>query len=302
MDSDHMQIVGRLDAVTKKFGSHLVLDGISLEIRAGEVTALLGPNGAGKTTAVGLLTGRLTPDSGKVDLFGLDPSRPLARARMGVMLQSAGLPDVLTVRELVTLQSGYYRNPREVSETIALAGLEGLEKRAAGKLSGGQQRRLHYALAICGQPDLLVLDEPTTGLDHEARRHLWTTVREEADSGAAVLLTTHYLEEADALADRILVIAEGRIVADDAPAGIKASVGGCTIRCRTALTGAHLAALPGVRSVARSGAAATLLVADAAAGARALLAADPALTDLTISAASLEEALANLSTSIRKAA
>ena len=253
MDTDHMQIVGELEAVSKKFGSHTVVDGISLEIRAGEVTALLGPNGAGKTTTVGLLTGRLIPDSGKVDLFGLDPSRPLARARMGVMLQSAGLPDVLTVRELVTLQSGYYRRPREVSETIALAGLEGLEQRAAGKLSGGQQRRLHYALAICGQPDLLVLDEPTTGLDHEARRHLWTTVREEADSGAAVLLTTHYLEEADALADRIVVIAEGRIIADDAPAGIKASVGGSTICCRTTLTDPLLAALP---ACARSPAAA----------------------------------------------
>lgn len=302
MGTGHMQIVGEFEAVSKKFGSRTVLDGVSLEIRAGEVTALLGPNGAGKTTTVGLLTGRLTPDNGKVDLFGLDPSRPHARARMGVMLQSAGLPDVLTVRELVTLQSGYYRHPREVSETIALAGLEGLEKRAVGKLSGGQQRRLHYALAICGQPDLLVLDEPTTGLDHEARRHLWTTVREEADSGVAVLLTTHYLEEADALADRIVVIAEGRIIADDAPTGIKASVGGSTIRCRTTLTDPLLAALPGVRSVARSGAAATLLVADAAAGARALLAADPSLTDLTISAASLEEALANLSITTRKAA
>lgn len=302
MDRDDMQVVGRLDAVSKRFGSHVVLDGLSLDIRAGEVTALLGPNGAGKTTSVGLLVGRLSPDAGRVELFGLDPSRPVARARMGVMLQSAGLPDVLTVRELVTLQSGYYRDPREIRETIALAGLEGLEKRPAGKLSGGQQRRLLYALAICGRPDLLVLDEPTTGLDHEARRHLWSTVREEADGGAAVLLTTHYLEEADALADRIVVIAEGRIIADDAPAGIKASVGGSTIRCRTALSDPLLSALPGVRSVSRSGAAATLLVADAVVSARALLSADPSLAELTISAASLEEALANLSSSTRKAA
>lgn len=303
MHTDSMQVVGEFEAVSKTFGGHTVLDGINLKIRAGEVTALLGANGAGKTTTVGLLCGRLTPDSGKVDLFGLDPSRPLARARMGVMLQSAGLPDVLTVRELVTLQSGYYRHPRDVSETIALAGLEGLEKRPAGKLSGGQQRRLHYALAICGQPDLLVLDEPTAGLDHEARRHLWSTVREETSSGAAVLLTTHYLEEADALADRIVVIDEGRIIADDAPAGIKASAGGSTIRCRTTLANPLLAGLPGVRSVARNGAAATLLVADATIGARALLAADPSLADLTISAASLEEALANLSTTtMRKAA
>jgi ABC-2 type transport system ATP-binding protein len=297
-----MAAVGRLDAVSKNFGARVILDAISLEVRAGEVTALLGPNGAGKTTTVGVLTGRLAIDSGRVDLFGLDPSRPAARARMGVMLQSAGLPDVLTVRELVTLQSGYYRHPRAIAETIALAGLDGLETRRAGKLSGGQQRRLHYALAICGRPDLLVLDEPTTGLDHEARRRLWTTVRDEADGGAAVLLTTHYLEEADALADRIIVIDAGRIIADDAPAAIKASVAGSTIRCRTTLADPVLTALPGVRSVSRSGAAATLLVTDGAVAARALLGADASISDLTITAASLEDALANLSTATRKAA
>ena len=296
-------VVGRLGGISKKFGSQIVLDNITLEVRAGEVTALLGPNGAGKTTTVGMLTGRLSPDGGHVELFGLDPLRPAARARMGVMLQSAGLPDVLTVQELVTLQSGYYRYPRGVAATIALAGLHGLEARPAGKLSGGQQRRLLYALAICGKPDLLVLDEPTTGLDHEARRQLWTTVRDDADAGAAILLTTHYLEEADALADRIVVIDGGRIIADDTPARIKAQVAGSTIRCRTALADAALLCLPGVRSVSRGGAATTLLVADGAASARALLAADPGVSDLTITAASLEDALANLSTTTtRKAA
>ena len=298
-------VVGRLGGISKKFGSQIVLDNITLEVRAGEVTALLGPNGAGKTTTVGMLTGRLSPDGGHVELFGLDPLRPAARARMGVMLQSAGLPDVLTVQELVTLQSGYYRYPRGVAATIALAGLHGLEARPAGKLSGGQQRRLLYALAICGKPDLLVLDEPTTGLDHEARRQLWTTVRDGADAGAAILLTTHYLEEADALADRIVVIDGGRIIADDTPARIKAQVAGSTIRCRTALADAALLCLPGVRSVSRGGAATTLLVADSAASARALLGADLGVSDLTITAASLEDALANLSTTItttRKAA
>lgn len=302
MGGQIMGAVGRLERISKRFGGQTVLDDITLEIRAGEVTALLGPNGAGKTTTVGILTGRLAPDRGNVDLFGLDPSRPAARARMGVMLQSAGLPDVLTVRELVTLQSGYYRRPREIAATIALAGLGGLETRQAGRLSGGQQRRLHYALAICGQPDLLVLDEPTTGLDHEARRQLWATVRDEADAGTAILLTTHYLEEADALADRIVVIDEGRIVADGAPAKIKARVAGSTIRCRTVLPDAVLAGLSGVRTVGRSGAATTLLVADGAASARALLAADPSISDLTITAASLEDALADLSTTTRKAA
>ncbi|UYY59980.1 ABC transporter ATP-binding protein [Sphingomonas sp. S2-65] len=302
MVENSIEAVGRLGGISKTFGSRLVLDNIALEIRRGEVTALLGPNGAGKTTLVGMLTGRLAPDHGHVALFGLDPARPAARARMGVMLQSAGLPDVLTVRELVALQSGYYRNPRQVAATITLAGLDGLEARPAGKLSGGQQRRLLYALAICGQPDLLVLDEPTTGLDHEARRRLWTTVRADADAGAAILLTTHYLEEADALADRIVVIDGGRIIADDTPSWIKAQVAGSTIRCRTALPDATLLSLPGIRSVARNGAATTLLATDGAASARALLGADSALSDLTITAASLEDALANLPTDTRKAA
>jgi ABC-2 type transport system ATP-binding protein len=303
MAGKNLRAIGRLDCISKKFGSQLVLDDVTMEIRAGEVIALLGPNGAGKTTTVGMLTGRLAPDRGTVELFGLDPLRPAARARMGVMLQSAGLPDVLTVQELVTLQSGYYRRPREVAATIALAGLDGLEARRAGRLSGGQQRRLLYALAICGKPDLLVLDEPTTGLDHEARRRLWTTVRSDADAGAAILLTTHYLEEADALADRIIVIDGGRIIADDAPERIKAKVAGSSIRCRTTLTDAALLCLPGVRSVGRNGAATTLLVADGAASVRALLGADPALSDLTITAASLEDALTNLaSTTTRKAA
>ncbi|TPG39867.1 ABC transporter ATP-binding protein [Sphingomonas koreensis] len=302
MTKDDPARVAHLDAVSKRLGGNLVLDGISLDLVAGEVTALLGPNGAGKSTSVAILTGRLAADSGQARLFGLDPLRPAARARMGVMLQSAGLPDVLTVTELVTLQSGYYRRPRVVSETIALAGLQGLERRRAGALSGGQARRLQYALAICGQPDLLVLDEPTTGLDHDARRQLWETVRAEADNGAAVLLTTHYLEEADALADRIVVIDAGRIIADDTPDAIKASVAGATIRCRTQLPDAALRALPGVRTVSRSGAMVTLLASDAAPATRALLAADHAVADLTVAAASLEEALANLTQPRKEAA
>ena len=289
-----------LRSVTKRLGGRTVLDRLDLDVRPGEVTALLGANGAGKTTSVGVLIGRLAADGGAAELFGLDPRRPAARARMGVMLQSAGLPDVLTVVELVRLQSGYFGGPRPVAETIALAGLAGLERRRAGQLSGGQSRRLQYALAICGRPDLLVLDEPTTGLDHEARRQLWATVRAEADGGAAVLLTTHYLEEADALADRIVVIEGGRIVADAKPSDIKARVAGSTLRCRTTLDPPTLRALPAVREAEREGAGTTLHSADAAATLRALLAADPHLTGLTVTAATLEDALAGLTTPVLK--
>ena len=291
---DFVAPVARLRSVTKKMGGRIVLDRLDLDIRPGEVTALLGPNGAGKTTSVGILIGRLTADGGSAELFGLDPSRPAARARLGVMLQSAGLPDVLTVAELVRLQSGYFRDPRDLQETIAMAGLVGLEHRRAGQLSGGQSRRLQYAMAICGRPDLLVLDEPTTGLDPEARRELWTTVRAEADAGAAVLLTTHYLEEADALADRILVIDDGRIVADDTPAAIKARVAGSTITCRTTLSIDELVRLPAVRVAHRQGLGTALQSADAATTMRALLAADTNVHDLAIAATSLEDALTSL--------
>ena len=302
MPSD-LAAIASLHAVHKRMGTALALDDLSLGIRPGEVTALLGPNGAGKTTAVGILTGRLLADSGDADLFGLDPRRPAARARLGVMLQSAALPDVLAVGELVALQSNYFAQPRPVAETLSLAGLVDLEGRRAGALSGGQSRRLQFALAICGRPDLLILDEPTTGLDADARRSLWTTVREAADRGAAVLLTTHYLEEAEALADRIVVIAQGRIVADGTTADIRAGTAGATIRCRTRLPDEVLEQLSGVRRVSRSGGEVRLLSRDAVTTVRALFERTDDCADLRIDAASLEDALSTLTaTALKEAA
>jgi len=289
-----LSAVATLTGVTKRLGGKPVLNRLDLAIRAGEVTALIGPNGAGKSTSVGLLTGRLTPDAGEARLFGLDPQRPAARRRMGVMLQSAGLPDVMTVRELVTLQSGYYVDPRPVSETLDLAGLTELAERRCGGLSGGQARRVQYALAICGQPDLLVLDEPTAAMDRASARTLWATVREMADRGASVLLTSHDLAEADALADRVLLMDRGRVVADDTPAAIRARAGGAVIRCRTRLAPAWASVLPGIREAGIDGADLRVVVADAAPAARMLLEADPALTGLRIADATLEDAIAQL--------
>jgi len=289
-----LSAVATLTGVTKRLGGKPVLNRLDLAIRAGEVTALIGPNGAGKSTSVGLLTGRLTPDAGEARLFGLDPQRPAARRRMGVMLQSAGLPDVMTVRELVTLQSGYYVDPRPVSETLDLAGLTELAERRCGGLSGGQARRVQYALAICGQPDLLVLDEPTAAMDRASARTLWATVREMADRGASVLLTSHDLAEADALADRVLLMDRGRVVADDTPAAIRARAGGAVIRCRTRLAPAWASVLPGIREAGTDGADLRVVVADAAPAARMLLEADPALTGLRIADATLEDAIAQL--------
>jgi ABC-2 type transport system ATP-binding protein len=286
--------IAELMSVTKRLGRTEVLRDLDLAIGAGEVTALLGPNGAGKTTAVGLLTGRLQPDGGTARLFGLDPSRPAGRARTGVMLQASGLPDTLSVKELVMLQSGYYRDPRPVVETLAIAGLSELAERRCGALSGGQARRVQYALAICGRPDLLVLDEPTAAMDRASRHALWATVREAAAAGAGVLLTSHDLSEADALADRVLLMDTGCIVADDSPAALRARVGGSVIRCRTKLPLLGLRALPAVREASRAGAESRIATADAVATLRALADADPALADLRIADVALEDAIAIL--------
>lgn len=292
-----LSAVATLSAVSKRLGRVRVLDGLDLAIRAGEVTALLGANGAGKTTSISLLTGRLRPDSGKARLFGLNPTRPAARARMGVMLQAAGLPDVMTVAEMVRLQSGYYRDPRAVAETLAIADIADLAARRCGALSGGQARRVHYAMAICGRPDLLVLDEPTAGMDRAAARGLWATVRDAAADGAAVLLTSHDLAEADALADRVMVMEAGRIVADDTPAALRARAGGSVVRCRTSLPPIRVRMLPGVRDVAADGAELRVVTTDAVATVRALCDADAGLADLRVADAALEDAIAALLTS-----
>jgi len=283
-----------LRQAVKRRGATVALNGLDLAIRPGQCVALLGPNGAGKSTSVALLTGRLRPDEGEARLFGGDPRDVTARGRMGVMLQEAGLPRTLTVREQVDLFRGYYRKPRPLDEIIHLAGLEGLERRRCGALSGGQQRRVQFALAIAGRPDFLVLDEPTTGMDIDARRGLWAAVRAEIARGAAVLLTTHHLDEAEALADRIVVIDHGQVIADGSPEAIKSRVSAVAIRCRTRLSDAELAGLVRVTGVSREGGRITLLTTSAPATLRELLARDETVDDLTVAGASLEDAVTRL--------
>lgn len=286
--------IAMLSKVLKRRGATLALNGLALAIRPGQCVALLGPNGAGKSTSVALLTGRLRPDAGEAFLFGGDPRALAGRGRMGVMLQTAGLPNTLSVREQIDLFRGYYRKPRPLDEVVRLAGLEGLEKRRCGALSGGQQRRVQFALAIAGRPDFLVLDEPTTGMDIDARRALWSAVRSEIARGCAVLLTTHHLDEAEALADRIVVIDHGQVIADGTPEAIKARVSGVAIRCRTRLSDAELASLARVTGVSRDGGKVTLLTTSAPATLRELLARDETVDDLTVSGASLEDAVTRL--------
>jgi ABC-2 type transport system ATP-binding protein len=287
-----IETAAELRGAVKKYGAVTALGGVDLTIRAGEVVAVLGPNGAGKTTAVQILLGLARPSAGTARLFGLDPRAAAARMRVGAMLQVSKVPETLKVREHIHLISSYYPRPLPMPEVIAAAGLGGLEERLFGKLSGGQRQRVLFALALCGDPDLLFLDEPTVGMDVEARRSFWEQIRQRAGAGRSVLLTTHYLEEADALADRIVLLDRGRIVAEGTPAEIKARVLGKRIRCRTRLSLAELAALPGVRDARRPNNLdeAEILAAEAEPVVRELLARDSSLSGLDVRGAGLEEA------------
>jgi ABC-2 type transport system ATP-binding protein len=213
--------VASLKGVTKNYGLHCALSSLDLSMEGGKVLALLGPNGAGKTTAVKLMLGLLKPSNGEVMVLGGDPRNTDVRERMGAMLQAASVPETLRVSEHIDLFSSYYPKPLKMDDVLERAGLGKLRKRFYSDLSGGEQRRLMFALAICGDPDLLFLDEPTTGLDISARRGMWAQIRALKAAGKTVLLTTHYLEEADQLADRIVVLKSGKIAADGTPEEIK---------------------------------------------------------------------------------
>ena len=283
-------VVASLAGIHKNYGEIRALKGVDFSIRAGELVALLGPNGAGKTTAVKLLLGLLQPSAGSVRVFGGDPTNPENRMRTGAMLQVGRVPETLRVREHIDLFSSYYQDPMPLSAVLAAAGLEKLSDRKFGDLSGGQRQRVLFALAICGNPDLLFLDEPTVGLDVEARRMLWDEIRQLVKNGKTVLLTTHYLQEADALADRVAVINNGEIVAEGTPAEIKAQTAGKRIRCITSLGIDVLRRIPGVTEVKQDREAVELHAPEAESVVRELLARDAQLSALEVSAAGLEEA------------
>jgi len=288
--ADSGSVVASLEGVGKNYGEIRALQNVDFSVRAGQVVALLGPNGAGKTTAVKLLLGLLQPNSGKARVFGGDPTNPENRMRTGAMLQVGRVPETLRVREHIDLFSSYYPKPMPLEEVLAAAGLKKLRDRKFGDLSGGQRQRTLFALAICGDPDLLFLDEPTVGLDVEARRALWEEIRRLVDHGKTVLLTTHYLEEADALADRVAVINQGKIIAEGTPSEIKAQNSGKRIRCVTALSVASLLRIPGVTDARQDREAVEIRAGEAEAIVRALLASDPSLSGLEISSAGLEDA------------
>jgi len=289
--------VASLENVTKRYSNGVVaLDGLSLQLKPGEIVALLGPNGAGKSTAVKLMMGLSTATSGNVSIFGADPRHTAARLRTGVMLQIGRAPEVLRVREHINIFRGYYPNPMPYDEIIKAAGLEGIEERMFGQISGGQKQRVLFGIALAGDPDLIFLDEPTVGLDIEARRAMWAAIRSLAARGKTVLLTTHYLEEADALAHRIVVINKGKVVCEGTPAEVKSLGGGSgsrnvkLIRCATTLAVGLLQAIPGVTQVDVADGVTEITSTTPEATLRELLALDQGLHSLEVASPALEDA------------
>jgi ABC-2 type transport system ATP-binding protein len=283
--------VVELSGVSKNFGRVQALDGVSFSIAPGEVVAMLGPNGAGKTTSISIMLGTRRPTAGTARLFGLEPRDLKARSRIGVMLQESGVPGMLRVRELIALFASYYPAPLPVSESITIAGLEEKAGALVKDLSGGQRQRLYLALAVCGNPDVLFLDEPTVGMDVEGRRKFLSEIGEYAARGRTVVLTTHYLEEADQLARRVIVIDHGKVIADSTPAEIKARVAGRHVVFTSSrpLTDADLNGLP-LTGKQMTDHRVKLLTNDAEAVLRELFRRGVDVTDLEVAGADLEEA------------
>jgi ABC-2 type transport system ATP-binding protein len=286
----HKAPVATFADVSKTYGQVRALDNFNFEVRGGELVALLGPNGAGKTTAIKLLLGLARPTSGKISVFGGNPALTETHIRVGAMLQVGRVPETLRVREHIDLFSSYYPKPLPLEQTLAIAGLEDLRDRKFGALSGGQKQRVLFALAICGDPDLLFLDEPTVGLDVEARQGLWQQIRNLLQRGKTVVLTTHYLEEADALADRIVVINRGSLIAQGTPGEIKARTAGKRIRCVTQLPIEVVRTIPGAQDVREDRDAFVIHTARPEEVLRQLLQLDLEISDIEVTSAGLEEA------------
>ena len=269
--------------------------GVDIAIAPGETVALLGPNGAGKSTTIDMLLGLAEPDAGSVSLFGGTPADAIAVGRVGAMLQTGSLLRFLTVRELIAMMASLYPNPLDVDDVVELCGLQAAAGQRTEKLSGGQAQRVRFACALVSYGELLVLVEPTVAMDVEGRHAFWATMRDFAARGTTIVFATHYLEEADAFADRVVLMAHGRVVADGPTTEIKARVGSRTIRATLpGVDAAQLRALDGVAAVERRGAAVTLRCADSDLAIRALLAAHPQAGDIEISGAGLEEAFLEL--------
>jgi ABC-2 type transport system ATP-binding protein len=276
--------------LTKRYGNVTAVNDLSLSIRSGEIVAFLGPNGAGKTTTIDMILGLARPDEGSVQVYGRAPIDAIARGDVSAVMQNGGLLKDFTVRETVRYTASLYANPQPVAEVLERAGIAGIADRRVGKCSGGEQQRLRFAMSLLSNPRLLLLDEPTAGMDVEARRDFWTAIREDAARGRTVMFATHYLEEADAYADRIVLVRQGAIVADGTTAAVKRMASGRTVRATVPDADRHtLATLNGVTSVEQRGDAVLITCTDSDAVARHLLT-ETAASDLEITSNSLEAA------------
>jgi ABC-2 type transport system ATP-binding protein len=288
-----------LRGLTKRFGAVTAVDGLDLTIEPGEIVAFLGPNGAGKTTTIDMVLGLSRPDAGSVEVNGMAPRAAVAHGLVSAVMQSGGLLKELTVRETVELTAALFAHTRPVDEVLERAGISEIAGRRVGKCSGGQQQRLRFAMALLPEPELLILDEPTTGMDVEGRREFWAAIRADAERGRTVLFATHYLEEADAYADRIVLVSRGRVVADGTAAELKARSTGRRLTATwediSTADAAVLRSLPGVEDVELRGDTVLIAADDSDAVARHLLTTTPA-HDLQITSRGLEDAFIALTT------
>ncbi len=291
--------VAELSGAEKRFGKTEALRGVDMQVQPGELFALLGPNGAGKTTAISLLLGLEQPDRGAARLFGRSPLLPESRRQVGVMMQEVALAPELRVREHVELTARYYPAPLSVEAALAMTNTSELAVRPYGKLSAGQKRQAQFAMAACGRPRLLFLDEPTVGLDPEARKLVWKTLRALVASGSAVVLTTHYLEEAEALADRVAVLVKGRVIALGTVDEVRGLVGRRNVSCRTTTAVEDVRAWPFVEGATVEDGRVQILTRDAEAVVRRLLSGDANLRELEVSRARLAEAFAELTEEVK---
>jgi ABC-2 type transport system ATP-binding protein len=287
-------IIAKLSGVYKRYGKTVALDGIDLEVPGGKLLAILGPNGAGKTTAISLLLGLKKPDSGKVTLFGESPMSLGPRRQIGVMMQEVTLTPELRARELIDLTASYYPHPLTVKEVMDLTNTPSLARRPYGKMSGGQKRQVQFAMALVGRPRLLFLDEPTAGMDIQAREMMWSMMRHLVRDGTSIVLTTHYLEEAEALADHVVVLAKGRMVAQGSVDEVRTRVARKQIYCLTKLSIDEINNWPGVQGVRKDKQRLNITVVDAEEVVRRLFEEDNDLRELEVSRAGLAEAFTEI--------
>lgn len=287
------QTVATINNVGKSFGDKQVLSGINMQLHQSEILSVLGPNGAGKTTLINTMLGRLSLDAGEISLFGHPPGSMLVKRQTGAMLQVAGLPDMSTVKEHIELFQSYYAEPMSYQQVMDYSGLKDIENQYSKTLSGGQKQRLLFALAICGNPKLLFLDEPTVGMDITARKSLWKAIENLKANGTSILLTTHYLEEADRLSDRIVMLSRGKVVREGTPAQIKSQINTKKIRFQSKVNISELVAIKHVEKATQLHAENNyfeLESTNAEEALKELFKHEIAISDLTIVGAALEDA------------